>query len=185
MRGQIRKREGDGLALVQIVKLEGLEVAHQDEARALAFRQRVEILPGLFVRFAEIAPGALLFDEQHARPEQVDEARTVVEPRDMRLVSRDVPTPYPEHVEEGVVEALRLALLVGRVLPVLGKDSGAGANLVPRQAHQAAPLALNRSPSGLPLAESGSRIAAPTVHHPSALVRGSIMRAARQCAVLV
>ena len=49
MRGQVREREGDGLPLVQVVKLEGLEVAHQDEARALAFRQRVEILPGLFV----------------------------------------------------------------------------------------------------------------------------------------
>ena len=84
MRGQVRQREGNGLALVQIVKLEGLEVAHQDEARALAVRQRVEILPGLFVRLAEIAPGALLFDDQYARPEQVDEARTVVQLRDMR-----------------------------------------------------------------------------------------------------
>ena len=64
--GQVREREGHNLPLVQIVKLEGLEVAHQDKARALAFRQRVKILPGLFVRFAEIAPGALLFDEQHA-----------------------------------------------------------------------------------------------------------------------
>ena len=53
---QVREREGDGLSLVKIVKLEGLEVAHKDEARALAFRQRVEILPSLFVRFAEIAP---------------------------------------------------------------------------------------------------------------------------------
>ena len=136
MRRQVREREGDGLPLVQVVKLEGLEVAHQDEARALAFWQRVEILPGLFVRFAEIAPGALLFDQQHAGPEQVDEARTVVELRDMRLVSRDVPTPHPEHVEEGVVETLRLALLVGRVFPILREGGGADANLVPRQAHQ-------------------------------------------------
>ena len=135
MRGQVREREGDGLTLVEIVKLEGLEVAHQDEARALALRQRVEILPRLFVGFAEIAPGALLLDDQHARPEQVDEARTVVELRDMGLVSRDAPPPHPEHVEEGVVKALRLALLVGGILPVPGEGGGAGADLVPRQAH--------------------------------------------------
>ena len=64
-----------------------------------------------------------------------DEARAVVQLRDMRLVARDVPTPHPEHVEEGVVEALRLTLLVGRVLPVFGEGGGADANLVPRQAH--------------------------------------------------
>ena len=138
------------------MKLEGLEVAHQDVARALAFRQRVEILPGLFVSFAEIAPGALLFDEEHARPEQVDETRAVVQLGDMRFVARDVPTPHPEHVEEGVIETLRLALLVGRVLPVFSEGSGAGANLVPRQAHQAAPSsAPSRAPDGLALAESG------------------------------
>ena len=66
MRGQVHKREGDGFPLVQIVKLAGLEGAQQNKARALAFRQRVEILFGPFVCLAEIAPGALLFDEQHA-----------------------------------------------------------------------------------------------------------------------
>ena len=36
MRGQVREGEDDDLPLVQIVKLEGLEVAHQDVARAVA-----------------------------------------------------------------------------------------------------------------------------------------------------
>ena len=34
MRGQVDQREGDGLPLVQIVKLEGLEGSDKDEARA-------------------------------------------------------------------------------------------------------------------------------------------------------
>ncbi len=68
MRGQAREREGDGLALVEIVKLEGLEVADQNEARALAFQQRVDILAGLFVSLAEIAPGTLVLDKQHTSP---------------------------------------------------------------------------------------------------------------------
>ena len=51
------------------------------------------------------------------------------------LVARDAPPPHPEHVEEGVVEALRLALLVGRIPPLIGEGGGTSANLVPRQAH--------------------------------------------------
>ena len=60
------------------MEIEGLEVAHQDAARALPFRQRVEILPGLFVGCRQVAPGALLLDDQDARPEQVDEPGAVV-----------------------------------------------------------------------------------------------------------
>ena len=45
--GQVRERKGGDLALVEIVKLEGLKIADQDEAGAVALRQRVEILPGL------------------------------------------------------------------------------------------------------------------------------------------
>ena len=44
MCGQVHQRESDDLPLVQIVKLEGLEIADQDEARAGALGQRVEIL---------------------------------------------------------------------------------------------------------------------------------------------
>ena len=137
--GQFREREGDGLPLVEIVKLEGLEVAHEDVARAVALGQRVEILPGLSVRPAEIAPGALLLDDQDARPEQVDEPRTVVELGDMLLVAGDGLAADIEDLEEVVVEALRLALLVGRVPPLLREGRGAHADLVPRQAHQATP----------------------------------------------
>ena len=49
MVGQVRQREFDNLPFVEIVQFEGLEVAHQNEARTLSFRQRIEILPGLLV----------------------------------------------------------------------------------------------------------------------------------------
>ena len=68
MGGHLRPRRGDGLPLVQIVKLEGLEVAHKDEARAVAFRQRVEILPGLSVGAFRSRPA--LFCSTSSRPGQ-------------------------------------------------------------------------------------------------------------------
>ncbi len=155
MRGQVREREGDDFALVEIVKLEGLEVAHQDGARAVALGQRVEILPGLFVGRFQVAPGALLLDDENARPEQVNEPGAIVELGDVLLVAGNLTTAFPKDLKELVVEALRLALLVRGVLPVFGKDGGAVAHLVPRQAHQAAPPALRRVPDSLPQSGSG------------------------------
>ena len=88
MGGQIPERELDLLPLVEIVKLEGLEVADQDVAGAFALWERVEILPGLIVGSGEIAAGALLLDDQDTRPEQVDEPRTIIELGDVLLVAR-------------------------------------------------------------------------------------------------
>ena len=140
MLGQIGKRKRDDLPLVQIVQLEGLEVADQDETRTVALGQRVEVLPGLFVRLGEIASGALLFDEQYTGPEQVDETGAIVELcADVSLVARDAAPLNAEYFEEGVIEALRVALFVGGVAPLAGEGGGAGPDLVPRQPHQAAP----------------------------------------------
>ena len=49
----------------------------------------------------------------------------------MLLVARDGSPPHAEHLEEIVVEALRLALLVRRVVPLLSEGGGSDANLVP------------------------------------------------------
>ena len=132
---QVHERESGLLPLVQIVKLEGLEVADQDAAGPVPLGQGVEILPGLPIGAGKIAPGALLLDDQDARPEQVDVAVRVVETLYVLFIARDGPALDPEYLKEVVVEALRLALLVGRVPPLLGEGGGAGANLVPRQAH--------------------------------------------------
>ena len=119
------------------MKLEGLEVARQDVAGAFVLRKRVEILPGLTVGAGEIAPGALLLDDQDARPEQVHEPRPVVQLAHMLLVARDGTALHPEDLEEVVVEALRLALLVGRVGPRVRKFCRPHANFVPGQPHAA------------------------------------------------
>ena len=50
------------------------------------------------------------------------------------LVTRQLTTSLPEYLEEFVVEALRLALLAGRVPAFVGEGGGTGGNLVPRQA---------------------------------------------------
>ena len=121
MLGQVRERERDGLPLVEVVKLEVLEIAHQNKARTITLRQRVEILSGLFEGRFQIATGALLFDEQYTRPEQVDEARAVVQLRDMRFVTCDAPPLNSEHPEEGVVEALSLARRAVELTPRVWK----------------------------------------------------------------
>ena len=63
MRGQVSEREGGNFPFVQVSKLEGLEVAHQNVARALALGKCVEVLPGLLVGGLQVAPSALLFDD--------------------------------------------------------------------------------------------------------------------------
>ena len=128
---QVRECEGGRFTLIEIVKLEGLEVADQDVAGALVFRQGVNVFPGLVIRAGKVAAGALLFDDQDAGPEQVDVSRPVVQLGDVRFVARDRAALDAENLEKVVVEALRLALLVGGVLPLVGEGGGADANLVP------------------------------------------------------
>ena len=134
--GQVGQGEARFAALVAVEQREGLKVAQELVARPVAFGQRVEIRTGLFACGVQAAAGALLFDQQHAGPEQVDPAGGVVEPLDVLLVARDGAPPHPEDLEELVIEALRLALLAGGVPPPLGERRGAGAHLVPRQSHQ-------------------------------------------------
>ena len=134
--GQVHERESGLLPFVEIVKLEGLEVACQNVARPVLLGQGVEVFPGLTIGEGEIASGTLMLDDQDAGPEQINVTVRVVEPLYVLLVARDGSAPDPEYLEEVVIEALRLALLVGRVSPLLGEGGGAGANLVPRQAHQ-------------------------------------------------
>ena len=102
------------------------------------FGQGVDVVAGLLVGAGEVAPGAFLLDDQDAGPEQVDEAAPVVQLRHVRFVARHGAALDPEYLEEVVVEALRLALLVGRsprpaTRTCRRKEMGGGAhaNLVP------------------------------------------------------
>ena len=135
VRRQRVEPEGHLVPLEEVVELEVLEVADQDVARPLALGERVEVAAGLFVGRRQVAPGALLLDDQDSRPEEVNEAAGVVELFDPLLVAGDRLPAHPEDAEEVVVKALGLALLVTRVRPLPGEGRGAGADLVPGEAH--------------------------------------------------
>ena len=132
---QFRKRERNQFPLIEIVELEGLEIADQDEAWAVALRNGVEILLRLPAGFLEIPAGALLLDDKNTGPEEVDKAGAIVELGDMLLVAGDLSTALPKHLKEFIAEALRFPLLVGRVTPFICKSGGLHANLVPIKAH--------------------------------------------------
>ena len=133
---EVGEREGHPLPFVAVVEVEGAEVGEQPVARAVPARQRVEVGVRLFRRGVETAAGALLLHEQHARPEQIHEAPAVVESPNLLFVAGDAPPFDAEDAEERLVERLRLALLVGSVRPVAGELRGAGADLVPGEAHR-------------------------------------------------
>lgn len=85
----------------------------------------------------QVAALALLFDDQGAGPEQVDEAVGArgVERADALFVDGDLFAGDAEDPEELVVEGLGLALLVALALPVLSEAGGVGADFGPAQAH--------------------------------------------------
>ena len=132
---KIFKCEPELTSFVEVVQFEGLEVAHQDVARPLALGERVEVLARLRIGSREVASAALLFDQEDARPEQVDVPRTVVELPNVLLVPGDGTPSYPEDFKEIVVEVVRRATLVGAILPCLDKLGGPNTNFAPRQSH--------------------------------------------------
>ena len=136
--GKLVQPEGGHVPLEPVVELEALEVADQDEAGSLALAQGVEVTSGLFIGGPQIAPRALLFDDQDARPEEVEEPAGVVQLPDPLFVAGDGLPAHPEYVEEVVVEALRLAFLIAGVRPLPGEGCGTGPDLVPGKAHAAA-----------------------------------------------
>ena len=120
--GRSASDEAGLLAFVPVEKLERLEVAEKLEAGALPFGQRVEVRAGLFTCSDQVASGALLLDQEDAGPEEIDVAGGVVEPLDAFLVPRHgARRRLAEDLEELVVEALGLALLVRGVGPFTGE----------------------------------------------------------------
>ena len=129
--GEVGEREAHGLSLVEVFEFEVLEVAQQEEPGSVALGKCVEVLEGLPARAGEVAPGALLLDEEHSGPEEVDVPVAVVELLDVGLVARDASSAHAEDLEEIVVEALRVALLVRGVAPLVRERGGAGADFIP------------------------------------------------------
>ena len=143
--GQVDKREAGLLAFLPVKQLEHLEIAKQLVAGTVPLGKRIEVPASLTARNGQVATSALLLDQQNARPEQVDEAVGVVQSPDVFLVPRDGAPPDAENVEEFVVEALRLALLVCSVRPLAGKGGGARPDLVPGKPHRLPLVAVQSS----------------------------------------
>ena len=125
------ERENGALALIQIVKLKRLEIAHQDVAGFFSFGQGVEVFPRLSVGFRQIAARAFLLHDQNARPEQVDVPVGIIQPPYVLLIARDGAALDAEDMEELVIKTLRLALFIRRASPCAGEARRAHAHLVP------------------------------------------------------
>ena len=124
------------LPFIEVQEFETLEIAEQNVPRPVALRDGIEVRQSLIPRSLEVPTCALLFNEQYAWPEQVDEAVSVVQPAHMLLVAGNAASLNAEDFEEIVVEALSFAFLVCLILPALGKRRGTCADLVPRKPHQ-------------------------------------------------
>ena len=121
-----------GLDVRGILVTESPTLHPQDEAERLyALGQGIEILASLHVGRLKVTPGALLLYEQDARPVQVDEAMSVIQLLDVRLIARGGAPLNSEQLEEVIVETLRLAFLVRSVLPFFSEGGRARSNLVP------------------------------------------------------
>ena len=128
---EVGEGEARGSLFVEVLEFEGLEVAEQEEPGSFAFRECVEILEGLLACFGQAASGAFLLNKEHTWPEQVDVSVSVVQLRDVCLVPSDASSADVEDLEELVVEALGVLLLVGGVVPLVRERGGAGADFIP------------------------------------------------------
>jgi hypothetical protein len=79
----------------------------------------------------QIATRALLLNDKHALPKQIDEAPLVAELLYRLLVTRDAATGNAEDFKEFVIEGLRLAAFITGVLPLFGEVRRADTNFLP------------------------------------------------------
>ena len=91
----------------------------------------LHIIERLPLRPAKVQIGALLFDQQCAGPEQINEAVPVVQQLYPLLIDRNLLALDAENLEKFIVECLGLAAFVMRVFPFLAKRLGASFDLIP------------------------------------------------------
>ena len=140
---EVGEREAPFAAGFQIDQFETLEIAHHHVPGALHVGQPVIIIERLGHGAVEVAARAFLFDDQRARPEQVDEAAGPrgIERFDPLFVNSDLLARHAENAEKLVVEAVGLALFIALALPLSSKMGCIRANFRPTEPHLAPPLA--------------------------------------------
>ena len=98
------------------------------------------IIERLPLRPAKVQPGALLFDQQRARPKQIDEAVAAIQQFDALLVDGNLLALDAENLEKFIVEGLRLALFVMGMFLFDAESVGAPFDFVPAKPHASLPL---------------------------------------------
>ena len=133
------QRQGAILLRLQVVQCDAGEVGNNHVARHLVLpalaNQVLDILERLRLGLAQVLPSALVFDQQHTPPEEVDAA---VPARNLphRLLERgNGAAAHPEHFKEVVPERLFFAALAPGGRPFLGEGDGVLADFVPRNGH--------------------------------------------------
>ncbi|TRW14020.1 hypothetical protein FMM06_09780 [Glacieibacterium frigidum] len=135
MLGQVGEPEDERRpALFEVEEVPRLEIAGQQIARVIArLLQPGDVVERLAARFAEIEARTFLLDEQHAGPEQVDEAVFLGVQADAVLVGGEAQPVDAEDAEELVVEGLGVAVFVAAFGVALRKGHRARSNNVPTQ----------------------------------------------------
>nr|WP_288127215.1 hypothetical protein [Thiomonas sp.] len=117
----------------QVGQPEAREVGRDDVARALGFGQRGEIVGGLIEGGVQALAPALVFDDQQAGHEAVDEAVAAADLRHLLFVDGGGLRADAEAFIEPRPEQLGVGILARRISPLLGKSRQAAANFVARQ----------------------------------------------------
>ena len=101
---QFGKTERHDPVILKVVKFERLEVAHQNVPRQILIVDAGKIFQRLRFGIFQIPSNALLFDEQHALPEQVDISAIFSKIIDGNLEASDPPYWNAKHVEKFAIE---------------------------------------------------------------------------------
>jgi hypothetical protein len=97
--------------------------------------QAGEIVEGLSFRADKVPPSALLFDQKHTLPEQVNEAARVPQPFNWLFEGCDTPARDAKNFKELVVKSLAFASFIARVFPFFGEAGSTSPDLIPAKAH--------------------------------------------------
>ncbi len=122
-------------AVFEIVQTKAGEVRHQHIFRQVAFLDAGEVIERLGVGPVEVFAARFVLDQQHAFPEQINEALFVAELFDWFLEAGDALAVYSEDVEELNPEWLGFGIFRSLILPALGEFQRAVTDFVPRKCH--------------------------------------------------
>lgn len=127
---QVSELELEGLAALQVVEVDALEVADDDVFRELVVLEAVEVADGLAVGLGEVLAAAFVLHHELAGPVEVDVALAVVQLLHQLLEDGNAFAGDAEDVEEAIPEAFGIGILVVRIAPFVGEGGGAAADLV-------------------------------------------------------